>query len=53
MYWDESRSISPALHKTQLKWIKDLSVRPDTLNLIKGEAGLRLHWSLQAQEGTY
>lgn len=34
-----NRSILLTLHKTQLQWIKDLSIKPDTLKLTEEKVG--------------
>ena len=41
----ENRSISIAMHKTQVQWIKDLNINPTMLNLIekKVESSLPMH----------
>jgi hypothetical protein len=35
MYKTESRSLSFTLYKNQLKWMKDLNVRPETLKQLE------------------
>ena len=42
MYKNEIRILLNTIHETKLKWIKDLNVRPDTIQLLEESTGTTL-----------